>query len=158
MAKVKVSSASSVQPDGSMPALGFSYSVTLDDKRSIVLQTHIPIDATVDALNEILDKMRQATDRQAAHFRIADLKRSLHMQQKQLRRVTEDLHNIDAQQQASFTTSGKKGQFRLTSEQEKHRQNVLITQQRFNEEIEEIKREIKAAEELSNATYSGSTG
>lgn len=156
--KVKASSDSSIQPDGAVPALGFSYSVTLDDKRSIVLQTHIPIDATVGALNEILDKMRQATERQAAHFRIVDLKRSLHMQQKQHRRVTEDLANIDTQQQAAFIASGKKGQFRLTNEQENHRRNVLVTQQRFVEEVEEIQREIRAAEELSNATYSGSTG
>lgn len=140
------------------PALGFSYNVKLDDKREIVLQTHLPIDATVGALNEILDKMRQAAERQAAHFRIADLKRSLHMQQKQYRRVSEDLISIDAQQQAAFTASGKKGQFRLTNEQENHRRNVLITQQRFVEEVEEIKREIAAAEELTNATYSGSTG
>lgn len=137
-------------------ALGFSYSITLDDKRQLVLQTHLPLDGTVGDLNNALDKMASAADRQAARYLVKALRKSLSLQSKQLRRVTEDLATQDDNNQAAFKRANKKGEYRLTNEQEMHRRNVLVTQQRFKEEIADIEREIREAEAIANG-IDGST-
>lgn len=136
------------------PALGFSYSISLDDKRSVVLQTFLPHDCAGSQLDAMLDKMRVSVERQAAHHSIPQLKKSLAMQRKQFKRVTEDLAFQDDMAQAAFKASGKKGTYRLTSEQEKHRSNVKITQARFQEEIDELVKEIAAAEAVVNGANS----
>lgn len=136
------------------PALGVSYSVQLDDKRNIVAQTYVPVDCTPVELDAILNKVGDAVDRQAAKYSIKALERSLRMQQKQLKRVTEDLAFQDDKNQNAFRAAGKKGQFRLTNEQETHRANVFITQTRFQEEIDDLKREIAEAK----AIFDGSNG
>lgn len=137
-------------------ALGFSYSITLDDKRSLVLQTHMPLDCAAADLNNALDKMSRAADRQAARYMIKALQKSLGMQKKQLRRVTEDLQRQDDVNRSKFVAANKKGEYRLSNEQEAHRNNVLVTQERFKEEIADIEREIKAEEAISNGVNSGS--
>lgn len=142
-----------VSPD--VAALGFSYSITLDDKRQLVLQTHLPLDGSVGDLNNALDKMSRAADRQAAKYLAKALRRSLAMQTKQLRRVTEDLAHQDDASQLAFKASGKKGVYRLNDQQEANRRNVLVTQERFKEEIADIERELKETEAIANGVDGG---
>lgn len=140
---------------GDVAALGFSYSITLDDKRSLVLQTHLPLDCAYGDLAGALDKMAHAADRQQARYHVKALKKSLAMQSKQLRRVTEDLARQDDINQAAFKRANKKGEYRLTDTQEVQRNNVLVTRERFREEVADIEREIAEAELIANGTYVG---
>lgn len=135
-------------------ALGFSYAVQLDDKRALTFQCFVPVDCPTSDLDTVLDKMAIAADRQSARYHLKALRRSLAMQEKQHRRVTQDLQFQDEANQNAFRAAGKKGQYRLSNEQETHRKNVLTTQARFVEEIEEIKREIKETEALAHGAHS----
>lgn len=120
---------------GSVPALGVSYSIALDASRNVVMQTHLSRDDTAAVIDELLDKLIAAGERQAAALRLKDLRRQKSLQEKQLRRVSEDLVRIDEQSQNAFKTSGKRGDYRRSSNEEAHRGNVLVTQERFKEEI-----------------------
>lgn len=142
-------------PTATAAALGFSYSVQVDDKRNIVLQSHVSLDCSPAELNAALDKMGNAVERQAARYTVIALRRSLAMQKKQLRRVTEDLVRQDEISHSAFRAAGKKGIFKLTEQQEVHRANVLVTQGRFKEEIEDIERELAAAQAIANGTNVG---
>ena len=130
------------------PALGFSYSIQLDDKKSIVLQTFLPRSATLPELNKILDIMGDAAARQAARALVKQLQKSLMLQTKQLRRVTEDLVAVDSNQQIAWKAAGKNGPFKHSDTQEAHRKSVLPRQERFREELEELKREIAEQEAI----------
>lgn len=143
---------------GADAALGFSYEVKIDDKRAVTLQSFLPNSCSQGELNALLDKMSNAADRQAAKHHIKALKRSLSMQTKQLRRVVEDLGRQDDLNQAAWKRANKKGDFRLSNEQEAHRSNVLVTRERFKEEIEDIQREIAETEALANGSDRGTTG
>lgn len=143
-------------PVGDEPALGFSYSITIDDKHSIVMQTFLPRRCSLTELDEVLDKTRVAVERQANIRMIPQLRKSLKLQQKQFQRVTQDLAFQDELNQTAFKAAGKKGIFRLSNEQTQHRANVLVTQTRFKEEIADIERELADLEAAINATHSSS--
>jgi hypothetical protein len=135
------------------PAIGISYGIQIDEKRNIVMQAFVARDCDAVEFNRVLDKVAAAMDRQAARYGLKALRKSLAMQQKQLRRVTEDLFNIDERNQTLFKASGKRGEYKRSTEQEAHRTNVLTTQKRFQEEIDELKAEIFEAEKvLENAS------
>jgi hypothetical protein len=53
-------------------ALGISYKVTLDKdgRREIVMQGHLPINAPAPVVNELLDRIARAGDRQAAVYEL----------------------------------------------------------------------------------------
>lgn len=145
-------------PATPVAALGFSYSIQIDDRNSLVLQSHLPLDCPPSAIDAALDKMANAVARQGAKFTIIALKRSLKMQTKQLRRVTEDLALQDEASQLAFKVAGKKGSYQLNQQQEIARRNVLVTQLRFKEEILDIEEEIAAAEKLANGSDGSPTG
>jgi muconolactone delta-isomerase len=140
--------ASDVVDTGAEPALSVLYNIVLDDQKTLALQTYLPVSCKPKELNELLDRMSAAADRQAAQGKIVKLKRSLAMQAKQLRRTTEDLNAIDGRFEAMWKKAGKKGEFRLTTEQEAQKRNAHTTQARFGEEISEIKQEIADLEAL----------
>lgn len=55
------------------PALGMSLQVDLGMGRVATLQTFVPSDCSPRQLNEVLDKMTRAGDRQRAHYRLEEL-------------------------------------------------------------------------------------
>ena len=60
------------------PSIGISYQLQLaNDKRQLVLQSFIDRDCTKEALNELLDKMRHASERQRAWSMIEDFDRAI---------------------------------------------------------------------------------
>lgn len=132
------------------PGIGFSYSYQIDDKRSVVFQTFVPQDCAPAVFNTLLDKMGEAVDRQAARYSVKALKKNLAMQEKQLRRVTEDLKQVDDMALAKWQQSNKRGDYKRTNEQEVHRKNVVTTQERFKEEITDLQREIAEAEAVAD--------
>jgi hypothetical protein len=65
-----------------IPMLGLSLNAELPGKRNIVIQGHVERDGDVKALNAVLDKMREAMDRQFAFGMRDILKRELEQQEK----------------------------------------------------------------------------
>lgn len=132
-------------------AIGVSFSHQVSTERSIVMQTHVARDSSDTLLNAVLDKMRDAIDRQVAGHRVKELRKSLEMQKKQLRRVKEDLIRIDAQSERAWLIAGKKGPYKPANELVQHRENARVTEERFKEEIRDIENEIAAMEAVQNA-------
>jgi hypothetical protein len=79
-----------------IPALGFSLQVDLGAGRVCTLQTCLPNDCGVVALNRMLDKMTAAGDRQRAHYQIEGLERDLVKFEKEQAQGQADLQKIDA--------------------------------------------------------------
>ena len=126
------------------PAIGISYSVQVDDKRSLVFQTFVPQDADVKAINNLTDKLELVAGRQEAKNNMVKLGKELDMHQKTQARLVDDLVRIDnkAKIDAGSSTRGlarRKGEI---LKQDAERTNAQTTLKRFKEEIERIEREI----------------
>lgn len=130
-------------------ALGISYSVTLDAQRSLVFQTHVERDVEPSAMNAVIDKMVAAANRQYATVELKNVKRQLEIQKTQLRRVTEDLSRLDDQARDAWTKAGKRGEFKLARNEEMHRENARVTQERFKEEITKLEVEVAELEKTA---------
>lgn len=89
-----------VAPKPEVAALGFSIQVDLGAGRVATMQTFIPNDMPLSALNSMLDKMTAAGDRQRAHYKIEELRRSLEMEQKLYSDAEEDVARLDSQFEA----------------------------------------------------------
>jgi hypothetical protein len=87
-----------------VPAIGVSFKQTLDDYREVVFQTHLPRDCPLDYLNELLDRMSAAGDRQKAKTHLPTVKGLLDIKQAALKTETatlfEAVQERDAQEDA----------------------------------------------------------
>ena len=73
-----------------VPALGMSYQFQISERRSIVFQTHISNDVDQKTLDDILDTMQLAANRQQALLEIVDTERQLAALRQQLPLLEED--------------------------------------------------------------------
>lgn len=115
------------------PALGFSMQVDLGAGRVATLQTFLPNDCPLGELNEMLDKMTRAGDRQRAHYKIEELERDLEQSVRQHQQHQEDLDRIDAayeKRQAERKAEAEKATKILDNFNEAARNNHLETGRR----------------------------
>lgn len=127
-------------------AIGFSVQITLDDKRTIVAQTHLGQDESQAAVDKVLDKITASVERQKKRFLLNDLKRWFPTKQKKLEEQRKLLTVVDARHQAEWTRQGKKGAFKLDPKQEGERNTVFSGIDRYIEEIAIDEAEIAALE------------
>ena len=72
------------------PAIGFSISVQIGEKQSIVAQTHIDQSASLSEINATIDKVQAALERQKLKVDLADWRKKLAYDEKKLRQIKED--------------------------------------------------------------------
>jgi len=131
---------------GTVPALGISLNYALGDGRSLVLQTHIPSDQIGKPLDDTLDGLLKAVERQAAKFEIEALKKNLEASERQLLQTTEDLNTHESSVQAGWEASNRKGTYKATPQQDAATRNFKTTQKRLIDEIAKINELIKERE------------
>lgn len=131
------------------PAIGVSLQVTLDQARTLVLQTHVPQEAGKDTLNGVLDTVAAAADRLEARYILVHRRRLL-------RQAEQNLEDTLVQQGRSFEAAKQVWQeahpgreFKLEGASAADYTNAEKTIGRFREEIEQHKAEIVRLEELA---------
>ena len=129
-------------------AIGISFQIGLDTQRNLVFQTHVPYDISEEALNSLIDRLAKASDRKIAFYEIKKIESELEMMEKQYRQLLEDLERVDISHKEAYDKSNTRGPFKLSDNQKKERQNVLISKARHEDEINLRKEKI---ERLSNA-------
>lgn len=72
-------------------AVGTSMKFDLGMGRDIVLQTHLDRDAPIEQWHDILDKVREAGERQASQYMLRSAKANLKMQQRELQTAKDRL-------------------------------------------------------------------
>lgn len=91
-----------------IPALGFSYQFQISERRSIVFQTHIERETDLSDINDILDKMQLAANRQQALLEIVDTERQLAAKRYLLRQQKEDYLRAEAEAQERLRQDTKR--------------------------------------------------
>lgn len=126
-----------------VPVLGISISVNLSQLHAITLQTHVAQD---EDPTKAIDGMTRQADRLIARYRLKDLRKNLKLNETQLKHQIGDVARIDAMHVNDFRRSSKKGEFKLTSQQEAQKNTALVTRSRFEELIADLKTEIAEVE------------
>lgn len=112
-------------PAPAAPALGFSITSNITDRSQIVVQSFVPLDATDDEINAVLDKVMKACDRQRAKYLVNDFKLKAELEDQALeaqKKVLEDrvgkLADLKNIYQSEWTDSNRRGDFKMTTQQE----------------------------------------
>lgn len=137
-------------------ALGISFKAITDKegRREVVLQTHLPRDIKPFLLDELLDKLSNAVERQAAKADLEQLQRHIIEIEKQTENFALQLKTLDDKTQADWLSGGRHGAWdpaklppkdRQAREQvkngvERHKQEIIILRKRIAELTEVVNR------------------
>jgi hypothetical protein len=100
-----------VVEERAVAALGISFQLVLDTNgaRTITFQTHVPVDLSDQRLNDLLDKVVRATQRQTDLVKIEELKVEIEMLDKSLFLHQGDLADLLQKQAEAWYSSDKRG-------------------------------------------------
>jgi hypothetical protein len=137
-------------PAPAAPALGFSITSNITDRSQIVVQSFVPLDATDEQINAVLDKVTKACDRQRAKYLVNDFKlkaqleeQSLEAQKKTMEDRVAKLADLKNTYQAEWSTSNRRGEFRMTSQQETNISKVQTEIENMGKTVEAMKQNVE---------------
>jgi hypothetical protein len=100
------------------PSIGISYQLTLqNDKRQLVMQSFVERDCSKEQLNDLLDKMRHAGERQQAWSMIEDFKRAIEQEHINAEQHQIRIEKTDANLKAEWANGSRRGEVRLSPSQ-----------------------------------------
>ena len=111
-------------PPDQIPAIRISMSQRFDDYRALTFDTHVMADCDMQEINERLDKLRNAAERQKAISHLPTAKGILKDKQDGLKQETEKLFQLEAEAgvlQSRWTQahadSGRRGEMKMGPQQ-----------------------------------------
>jgi hypothetical protein len=111
------------------PSIGISYRVALIGSRELVLQSFVDRDCEVSRLNELLDKLRDASERQYAYGKIEEIKLNIKQEEKNAADQQVNIEATDAGIKAGWENGKRKGDVRMTAAQiEQQRKTYAIAE------------------------------
>jgi hypothetical protein len=130
-------------------AITFTIEAKINQGRSIVAQTAIARDADAKTINEIMDKVAAALDRQEAKALIKGLKITLERDNKTLENTVNQVANLKTAYENEWASTGRKGPFELRGQQKSNVENQEKSLQALKERIDTINRDIKELEQVA---------
>ena len=121
-------------------ALGVSINAQVDQGRVIVFQTHVDADMSAEKLDELLDKLNVAADRQAAFYEIPGLQKAVRAEEDRLNLFSSNLANMEQKKELMATANGRRNP--------KDDANEIIAKTNATDQLKrqkEIVAEVKAA-------------
>lgn len=144
------------------PGVGWSYQQQFGSEKrpkSLVAQMHVPLGIPVAQLNELLDTIKTAIDRQIALY---DLEEALYAIAEHRTKVAE-MHTVVALAEESakitFESSGRKGDWtpeKMTPHQQQERKQAQANLERWEIQYAAWQAKAEKLREIVNASISGS--
>ena len=119
-----------------IPSIGISFQCALHGQRQLVLQSFIERDCSAAALDGLLDKLRDACERQYAWGQVEQIKLDLKREHGQAVAQQLTIERAAAKHQDEWMASNRKGDLRLTQQQ-------MQQQQQAYDNLEAIKKRIE---------------
>lgn len=138
-----------------VPMIGVSFKQTFDDYREVVFQTHVPQSCSPEQLNDVIDKLSQASERQKskAHLPtllgfLADKQQGKINETKKLYLATSELevHDSLMKRMSDDAESGGRRSWRPTSAQTNARALILARIATSESTLMVLEKEIVIAE------------
>lgn len=136
-------------PAGSAPALGFSITANIHDRSQIVAQSFVPFESSDEQINAALDKVMKALDRQQAKYQVKDLKRKMEQEAMILADQVEKVANLQNAAAAEHAESGRRGEFKLNTQQKTAVDNAKKTIEGMKFNVERYRVNIAELEALA---------
>jgi len=111
------------------PSIGISLQVALHGQRQLVLQSFIDRDCEPQVLDTLLDKLRDASERQFAWGQVEDIRLKIKQEYINAQNHQVQIEKADAAIKAEWSDGKRKGDVRLTQAQiQKQRQAYEIAE------------------------------
>jgi hypothetical protein len=127
-------------------ALGISLSCTINDKRALVIQTHVAQDADQRTLNALLERMCDSADKLDLRYRLKDLKTILEKQEEELPMHEDDLEKYESEVVRTHQASGRRGEFKWAGQHDANRRQKAMNIATVRKRIMDTKKAIAEAE------------
>ena len=136
---------------GPAPALGVSFRTILDrdGRREIVFQTHVDQEISTLVLNVMLDRLSLAVDRQIARADLAEAKRQLEHEEKQVEVFQAALEQLDISSRARWDSSERKGPWepsKLPPAERQSRDNTKLGVERSRGAVLALRKKVEELE------------
>ena len=128
------------------PAIGFSIDCKVNDRRAMVIQTYLPLDAEKKQINELLDRLLVAADRQEVRYRLKDMRLLLEKSEQELPLHEKALVEFEESTVRRHKASGRRSDFEWKGADATNRDNKLQNVAMARVNIERIKKGIAEAE------------
>jgi len=130
------------------PSIGISLNTELPGKKTLVLQSFIERDCTADGLNATLDKLRVASDRQAAFGMIEILKLQLEQEEKMLADHVARMAVVDENIRRDWVMGKRQGDVRLSPKQENDQRQAYAHKAESERRVAKVKRDLAEYEAM----------
>ena len=100
-----------------IPSIGISFQCALHGQRQLVLQSFIERDCSAEKLDGLLDKLRDACERQYAWGQVEDVKLKIKQEHINAAQQNVRIERADEQLKQEWSQSNRKGDLRLTQAQ-----------------------------------------
>lgn len=124
------------------PSIGISYTAELPGKRALVLQSFMPRDCEAKDLNKILDKIKDAAERQFAFGAIVQLRLQLEQEEKLAADHVLRVAQVDENVKTEWGRQGKRGEIRLSAKQETEQRQAYAHAEESKKRIAKVKADI----------------
>lgn len=126
-------------------ALGISFQIGLGDGKQLVFQVHVDAESEPKALNDVLDKIRLAGERQAAFSDLEQLEKVLEQHYDGLKNLETQYAEVESNAKLRHQAEGKRGEFRLSAKEQVDKKNAEQSRGKFHEMIDKLQAQIAIA-------------
>ena len=134
-----------------VPALAISLEAKFNQSRSVVFQTHIPLDADPKEIYKQFSKVCEIADRREEFYLLKGLRISLERDEAQLKNDVEKVGRLEDAYRNEWANSGRKGTYELKGQQRTNVDNQRGSLVALKEHIVKIKSEMAELEKLQKA-------
>ena len=134
-----------------VPLLAISLEAKFNQSRSVVFQTHVPLDGDVKEIYKKFSEICEIADRREEFYLLKGLRITLERDEAQLVIDTTKVANLEAAYEREWMAGGRKGNFELKGQQRTNVDNQLGSLQALKERIVKVKSEIAELEKLQKA-------
>lgn len=132
------------------PAIGFSIDCKVNDRRAMVIQTYLPLDAAPKVINEVLDRLLVAADRQEVRYRLKDMRLLLEKSEQELpmheKKLVEFEDSAIRRHEGQVHAGRKRADFEWKGAEATNRDNLIQSVAMARVNIDRIKKAIAEAE------------
>lgn len=121
-----------------VPSIGISYQVALHGQRQLVMQSFVGRDCTKDELNALLDKLRNAGERQFAFGQIDEINLNLERSMVEARQQQGRIEEADARIKTEWANGRKRGDPQLTQSQIQKQREAYAVAEGIKDRIESL--------------------
>lgn len=130
-------------------AVGVALAVGLGEGKQITFQTYYAQNLSVDEQNALLDRLVTAGDRLKARADLRAFEVDLEKREATQKALAEDLLRLRSQNEARWTASGRKGDYKPSQQEQAAEQNAETQLKRHRDGIDALKRAIEEARKLA---------